>query len=220
MSLESALRDGRDTGYALIETFRREAGGRFPRLDRHLARLENSARELGFGFDRGEAERQLERLDTQAVLRVRLELSADGSLDLTTSPFAPLSDETVWTVAVASTRLDAADPLRRHKTTLRDIYALARGEYAADRIDEVLLRNENGELAEGTITNLFVDAGDGGLATPPLSSGALPGVLRGELVEAGRAVERAMTLDDLVAARAIFVGNSLRGLIRARLEQD
>ncbi|MHB2263883.1 aminotransferase class IV family protein [Aliihoeflea sp. PC F10.4] len=218
MSFESPLRDRNDPGYALIETFRHEADGAFVRLERHLARLETSARELGFRFDRSAVEYQLGRLNTKGPLRVRLELSRDGRLDVTTTPFVPMLDDAVWRIAIATSRLDARDPLRRHKTTSREVYAAARSEYSINEIDEVLLLNENGEPAEGTITNLFVDPGDGVLVTPPLSSGALPGVLRAELIETKRAVERVMTLDDLMAARAIFMGNSLRGLIRARLE--
>ncbi|TIX48763.1 MAG: hypothetical protein E5V33_30300, partial [Mesorhizobium sp.] len=96
-------------------------------------------------------------------------------------------------------------------------YQRARAEYLASRADEVLLANERGELCEGTITNLFADFGDGVLATPRLDCGLLPGVLRGELLDEGRAREAIYTLDDLKSAKAIFVGNSLRGLIPARL---
>lgn len=219
MPSESPFRGRRTPGYALIETFRREAGGTFPRLDLHLARLEKSARELGFASERADVESRLRRLATETgTLRMRLELSQDGRIDVTAVPFSPLPEETVWRIMVARTRLDANDPLRRYKTTQRDIYATARSEYPTDLIDEVLMLNKDGELAEGTITNIFVDAGDGVLLTPPVSSGSLPGILRGELLDTGRAVERRLTLDDLPGTRAIFVGNSLRGLIRARLE--
>ncbi len=82
----------------------------------------------------------------------------------------------------------------------------------------MLLLNERGEVCEGTITNVFIDAGDGGpLLTPPLSCGLLPGVLRAEMLEAGRAVEAILTLADLKTAKELFVGNSLRGLIRVQL---
>ncbi|TIX08761.1 MAG: hypothetical protein E5V41_32760, partial [Mesorhizobium sp.] len=52
---------------------------------------------------------------------------------------------------------------------------------------------------------------------PRLDCGLLPGVLRGELLDEGRAAEAIYTLDDLKAARAVYVGNSLRGLIPAKL---
>jgi branched-subunit amino acid aminotransferase/4-amino-4-deoxychorismate lyase len=47
-----------------------------------------------------------------------------------------------------------------------------------------------------------------------LGSGVLPGVLRARLLEEGWS-EAVLRLDDLVQARAIWVGNSLRGLIAA-----
>ena len=82
----------------------------------------------------------------------------------------------------------------------------------------MLLLNERGELCEGTITSLFVDRGDGGpLMTPALGCGLLAGVLRQEMIDTGKAVEAVLTLSDLAAAAAIHVGNSLRGLIGARL---
>jgi para-aminobenzoate synthetase/4-amino-4-deoxychorismate lyase len=53
------------------------------------------------------------------------------------------------------------------------------------------------------------------LLTPPLSLGLLPGVLRAELIEKGRAVESHLRPADL--AQGFFLGNSLRGLVPARL---
>ncbi|RWF15645.1 MAG: hypothetical protein EOS64_26420, partial [Mesorhizobium sp.] len=118
---------------------------------------------------------------------------------------------------LARTRLDSGDMLLRHKTSRRQVFTHARAEYLTNQADEVLLANERGELCEGTITNLFADFGDGVLATPRLDCGLLPGILRGELLDEGRAAEAIYTFDDLNSAKAIFVGNSLRGLIPAQL---
>jgi 4-amino-4-deoxychorismate lyase len=220
MPPESALRDGQPAGYALIETMRREADGTIPRRARHLDRMAHSADVLGFAFERRKAEDVLNGIAGDAALRVRLELAADGGIGVTTTPFTALPQGTIWRLAIAATRLDATDPLRRHKTDSRAIYAEARGEFAADAIDEVLLLNGEGELAEGTITNLFLDFGRGVFATPPVEAGALPGVLRAELLDQGKAVEARLSPSDIARARAVFVGNSLRGLIAARLESD
>jgi 4-amino-4-deoxychorismate lyase len=81
----------------------------------------------------------------------------------------------------------------------------------------VLLLNERGEVCEGTITNLFVDIGEDALVTPALDCGLLPGVLRGEMIEQGKAKEVTLTEADLRTAKMFYVGNSLRGLIGARL---
>lgn len=220
MPLESALRDGQPASYALIETMRRKADGTIPRRARHLDRMAHSAAALGFAFNRQDAEKVLNGIAGDEALRVRLDLSANGRIGLTTTPFTALPRGTVWHLAIARTRLDSADPLRRHKTDSRAIYAQARGEFPADAIEEVLLLNGEGELAEGTITNLFLDLGDGVLATPPVEAGALPGVLRAELLDQGKAVEARLLPSDIARARAIFVGNSLRGLIAARLESE
>jgi len=148
--------------------------------------------------------------------RTRLELFADGRIDIQTAPFTPLPPETVWCLKLAVTRLVSDDPLLRHKTSRRALYTAARAEFPAAEADEVLLLNERGELCEGTITSLFLDDGSGRLKTPPLESGLLAGILREELLETGRAIEAVLRPADL-ARGAILIGNSLRGLIRGRL---
>ena len=50
----------------------------------------------------------------------------------------------------------------------------------------------------------------------PLTAGLLPGTLRAELIARGKAEERVLTLADLAAAEAIYLGNSVRGLIPAQ----
>ena len=147
-------------------------------------------------------------------LRIRLELFADGRIEIQTAPFTPLPAETTWRVKLAATRLSSADPLLRHKTSRRDAYAAARAEHPA--ADEVILLNERGETCEGTITSLFLDDGSGVLKTPPLSCGLLAGILREELLETGKAEEAVLRPEDLSRGK-ILMGNSLRGLIRGEL---
>jgi para-aminobenzoate synthetase/4-amino-4-deoxychorismate lyase len=84
--------------------------------------------------------------------------------------------------------------------------------------DEVIYLNERGELAERSRTTIFLER-DGRLLTPAVSSGLLPGTLRAELIAEGRAVEAVLTLEDLEAADRVFLGNSVRGLVRATLLQ-
>ncbi|MDX3976607.1 MAG: aminotransferase class IV [Shinella sp.] len=149
-------------------------------------------------------------------LRIRLELFANARIDVQTAPFTPLAADTIWRLKIATTRLASTDPLLRHKTSRRAAYTAARAEFPTTEAEEVLLLNERGELCEGTITSLFLDDGTGILKTPPLASGLLAGVLRQELLESGKAVERVLRPEDLTRG-TIFVGNSLRGLIRGSL---
>lgn len=218
MPAEGPLRDRDGTGFALIETLRWEPDTGFLRLDRHLARLAASANAFSFVLDIADARQRLDEVaHGPQPKRVRLELAADGTYSVTAAPFEPLRSDTVWRLAVAkSVRLDSADLLLRHKTTRRGVYDAARAEFPRDVADEVILLNERDEICEGTITSVFVQPAVGGpLLTPPLSCGLLAGVLRSELLDDGRAVEAVLTPDDLAKAPALFVGNSLRGLIRA-----
>ncbi|MBS9721014.1 aminotransferase class IV family protein [Tianweitania sp. BSSL-BM11] len=216
MSVEGALRHRLNPTDYLIETFRYEPDEGFLRLDRHLERLKRSADMLGFRYDDAAINLVLsELLHDRDPLRVRLTLDREGNLETTTQRFFPLAKDTIWTLHLAATKLPSHDPLLAHKTSRRTLYETARAEFAAHEAQEVLLCNERGELCEGTITNLFVDEGDGRLATPPLDCGLLGGVLRAELLQSGRAVERVLFPHDLQNNR-IYVGNSLRGLIAAR----
>ena len=154
--------------------------------------------------------------ETQSSDRVRLELFPDGKINITSAPFQLQSKDTIWSVRIATTRLSSQDTLLHHKTSKRSLYDQARAEFSKEDADEVLLLNEKGEMCEGTITSVFVDDGTGILLTPPLSCGLLAGVLRTSLLCSKKVRVQKLTASDL-DGKALYVGNSLRGLIRARL---
>ena len=117
---------------------------------------------------------------------------------------------------MSDVRVPSGDALARYKTDWRALYD---GEFARLKArtgcDEAVFLNERGELVEGSRTNIFVRLG-GQLFTPPLAFGLLDGVLRRELIETGACAERLLMQADLAAADAVYLGNSLRGLIEAR----
>lgn len=206
------------TAFSLIETMRVDPASGIVRRSLHAARLRNSARVLGLdGADRALAAMDDAVRGVEIALRLRLELFADGRHTITSAEFVPVPDTAVWRIGVArDARLRSTDPILRHKTSRRTIYDAARAEHPRDQIDEVILLNEKDEVCEGTITNVFVDDGSGMLLTPPLSSGCLAGVLRTSLICGKKARNQRLTLDDLTR-HPFYVGNSLRGLIRAEL---
>lgn len=202
--------------FSLIETMRWQPDAGFLRLDQHLRRLSRSADALGFRQPQ-DAKGKLEKeVSGNVPLRVRLVMTYRGKIEVTTTPFEPMPEETVWRLKIAKTRLQSEDSLFRHKTTRREPYEAARAEFTKDEADEVILLNERDEVCEGTITNIFAEAADGMLLTPPLTSGLLPGVLRAELIRERKARGEVLKLEDL-RHRKLFVGNSLRGLIPAEL---
>ncbi|KQW29314.1 hypothetical protein ASE36_12795 [Rhizobium sp. Root274] len=202
--------------FSLIETLRWQPDAGFLRLDQHMRRLARSADALGFRQPQDPKGKLEKEVSGDKALRVRLVMSFRGKMEITVTPFEAEPEEKVWRLKIAKTRLQSEDSLFRHKTSRREPYEAARAEYAKEEADEVLLLNERDEVCEGTITNLFAEAADGTLLTPPLTSGLLPGVLRAELIRERKARGEVLKLNDL-RHRRLFVGNSLRGLIRAEL---
>ncbi|MGL4397214.1 MAG: chorismate-binding protein, partial [Hyphomicrobium sp.] len=204
--------------FQLIETMLYEPGKGIWLSDRHRKRLQASASYFGFVFDDaawhariGDAVR--EKSDTR--LRVRSVLDEDGSVTVTVTPLPDVDPKAVMRYVLSDARVSSHDLWLYHKTTRRDLYD-REWQHFADTLgaDEVIYLNERGELAEGSRTSIFVKRGDM-LITPPLSSGLLPGTLREELIATGKAEEGVLTLDDLQRSDHVFLGNSVRGLVRA-----
>ncbi|POF34371.1 aminodeoxychorismate synthase component I [Roseibium marinum] len=205
--------------FELIETMAFDPADGYLLLERHLLRLQASAAYFDFHFDRQAVEATLSdraRL-FRGAQRVRLLLGADGGISVTATALAPSDGAAVVTLALAGDPVSSTDRFLFHKTTNRAFLDDTRKSLQARTgCQEVLFCNENGFLTEGSYTTLFVKR-NGRLMTPALGHGLLPGTLRAGLLERGLAVEADLTPEDLFTAEEIFVGNSVRGLFRARL---
>jgi para-aminobenzoate synthetase/4-amino-4-deoxychorismate lyase len=203
----------------LIETFKWSPDEGFALRERHLDRLIDSAAYFALPVNRAQVQDYLDERarDWTGPMRVRLTLGEAG-LDLTAIALPPSPQK--FRFAIAAEKLDSASLWLAHKTTNRAFYDEPR-QRAHDQkgLDELVFRNERDELTEGSFTNLFVEK-SGRLLTPPLASGLLPGTLRAELLATGKAEERVLTLADLAEAEAIFLGNSVRGLVPAEWVRD
>ena len=201
--------------FDLIETMRFEPEDGVVALERHLSRVKRSADALGFAFDRHGARNELQAatFPLRQPRKVRLLLSRSGAIAIEVRALPEEPEEPV-AVALRPRALEAEDFRLRHKTSDRSFYETARRR--AGRF-ECVFEDAEGFLTEGSFTNLFVER-DGRLVTPPVSRGLLPGVLRETLLEAGEAVEGELTRHDL--ERGFYIGNSIRGLIAARLDLD
>ena len=216
MSDQSKICHGISGNLSLIETLRFEPKNGFIRKSAHLDRMMRSAELLEFDIDR-EALANALNFESEETSRVRLELFQDGHFETAVVPFEKQADDTQWTIAIAQTQIESTNMLFGHKTSERNVYQAARTEYPAEEINEVILCNEKGQICEGTITNIFIRSGKGKLRTPHLDCGLLPGIFRQHLLETNQAEEAFLTIDDLQQADEIYVGNSLRELISAKL---
>ncbi|MEE8420880.1 MAG: aminotransferase class IV [Dehalococcoidales bacterium] len=203
----SAFDHGFLYGYGLFETMRAYHGKIF-RLDRHLQRLTDSAGILGMAA--GLADIDLGRACTDTLAANKL---ADARLRLTVSrgeapsfpgvshhttptvlvaatPYSPPPPAVYakgYTVGIASLRRQSCSVLSEMKSTSYLLSVLAKIEAERAGLDEALLLNERGLIAEGSISNVFFVRGEI-LVTPPVASGILPGVTRGVVMELARAL--------------------------------
>ncbi len=218
-----------DPGLSLFETMRATRAEGVPLLDRHLARLEHSARAFGFGFDRGALVREIARvcaaLPEDGAHRMRLSLQHSGAFSVTAAPLSPLP--AAWDAPVrlhiAPQAREAVHSLPHHKTSLRAAYDAAWQAAEREGAFDAVFFNADGTLAEGGRSTVLVKL-EGRWWTPPLSAGVLPGVMRGVLLDDARPWlgaplhERVLTRAEVARAEAIAVCNALRGVVPAHFE--
>jgi branched-chain amino acid aminotransferase len=103
--------------------------------------------------------------------------------------------------------------LAQYKTASRLPYTLAKLEADRAGVDEALLLNEAGHIAEFSASNIFVVKA-GTLFTPPIKDGALPGVTRAAVLELAKSLgiparEESLLPGCLDGADEVFAINSL-----------
>jgi branched-chain amino acid aminotransferase len=195
----------------------------------HLARMEGAAKELGLGFARDAMDDAVAEIlehasETHHVLRITLTrggstrgLGSNGgtpSLLITLDPFDPTLMFQPVTLSTSTIRRNPTSPASRLKTlSYIDNVAAAR-EAAAKGMEDALMLNVEGAAACTTIANLFLMK-NRTLITPARDQGILTGVTRQVLISAAAQLgmtteERAVKPEELLAADAVFLTNSLR----------
>jgi branched-subunit amino acid aminotransferase/4-amino-4-deoxychorismate lyase len=221
----------------------RAYNGHIFRLDSHITRLRCSAESIGLTHSilTTQEGKQSLKVACMATLeenelkdaRVRLTVSA-GEGDMTPDPgtcssptvlitawnlvpLPPEKYETGFKAAVSFLRRNSQSPLSRLKSTCYMENIFARTAARAAGYDEAIFLNEQGYLAEGSTTNVFL-VSRGELITPCFESGVLPGITRDAVLEIARtsnikATERWVQLNELVEAEEAFLTNSVLELM-------
>jgi len=210
---DSAFADGRGC-YTSV----RIAAGR-PRFEaRHLRRLARGAKALALGdFDPELARRALHALAAALPGRegaVRLQLSRDPrrGLRLVGIPRGLGADPPVWTAIRAPHVHEGPLVAGGHKLTNRLLHVLAADAAHAAGADEALLFDRDGYLVEASRSNVLLVDADERLVSPPLSRGAVAGVALEVVAERLPLMWRDVRPLQLVAARALFAVNAVRGV--------
>jgi len=230
----SAFDAGFTHAAGLFETLR-AYNGRVMRLADHLDRLTDSAAALDMRIDvdRQAIEQAVADLLTANALkdaRLRLVMTpGDVPRPGRTAPDSPepttfISASVVQAypaelyatgmrVCISPYRQNRLDPLAGHKT-LGYFPRLLAMKDAADRCcNEALWFTTDNQLAEGSVSNVFILSGDT-LVTPPVDTPVLPGTVRKAVIELAEAnaipiEQRSIDIDELLAATEVLLTGSI-----------
>jgi len=220
-------------GYGLFETMR-AYGGQVFRLEKHLVRLERSARTLNIDLD---STAKLEkavydtlRANQLSDARIRISVSpgeeeiapgvpakGEPTVFITAIGYEPPSEQVYrrgFTAMVSRVHRSPRSPSSGLKSLSGLDVLLARQEAASYGVDHAMLLNDDDLVAEGSSSNVF-HVSDGVLFTPAEHSGILPGVTRDvvlkELAPSLGLVTKEVdvALSDLLEADEAFLTNSM-----------
>ena len=219
-------------GYGLFETMRAYSGHIF-RLEAHLARLRRAAAFLGLRLDHlpDLSQALYETLDANHLTNARIRLTLSGgagepvpdvtacrepTLLITAREYVPHPDSVYrqgFRVAVSAISRNTRSPLSGLKTVSYLDNLLARKEARLAGADEAIMLNEQGFVAEGSTSNVFLVSGNA-LRTPGEDCGILPGVTRSVVLDLARTaglatVEEKMAPGEFALADEAFCTNSL-----------
>jgi branched-chain amino acid aminotransferase len=221
-----------DAVFEALRTF----GGEPDALERHLARLAHSCAIVGIELGVSQVELAAEVRRALAALQaperyIRVVITRGDQPDT----LAARNPHRARRVVIVRPLHEPDDALYRRGLRVRSCVApiatltagakpagyltnmLAIAQAQAQGDDDALLLGAHGELLEGATSSLFV-AGAGGVWTPPLALGILPGITRERVMAAAERVglavrERLLTIHDAYRAEELFLTSSVRQVV-------
>jgi len=200
--------------FDLFETMLVE-NGKILFLEEHLERLKLTAEFFLFSFDEKKIRKSLDvkivELDPGKKFKIKLTLNKWGRIKIETSDLSSATE--IVKIIVSERRINTQNRFQYFKTTNRRLYGDEYQKYYAKGFFDVIFLNEKDEVAEGSITNIFIRKGNSWL-TPPLTSGILNGIYRSHLLKEEDNKEKLISVEYLLKADEIKLVNSVRGEIR------
>lgn len=199
--------DGWPDGEGIFETIKTENGEIFE-LGRHMRRAIDAAVQRKIKLPDEELIRtaisQLMLAESHAVGRLRLLFSHDRFVAVHQF-YKDITEAAKLTLISDPSEVEGISiktfPYQHRLALLAKAQALG--------FDEIICLNSDLEVTEGAVSN-FIFRIDGKWVTPPLSSGVLPGVQRGIVIERCGVGVQLISRADLARADAAFVISSLK----------
>jgi len=217
-------------GHGIFETIL-VVNGKIPLLEYHWSRANESAKKLyiDINISYEDFKYQINRLikvnnlmNDIASIRVTITHGEAARGIFPTSPTEPniiytaskiaAPTNSALTAVVVKTKRNENSISSQVKSISYLDNILAKKEAIDAGYDEAILLNSKGLVSEGSITNIFIIKNNK-IYTPPLKSGALPGITRKVLLEHNPNItEKDISLKFLLDADSIFLTNSLMGI--------
>ena len=213
--LKSKFLTNPDPYFEIFETMK-FSGGTYERLDMHLSRLQDAASFFLFQFDKNQVietlTKETSNYETGKNYRVKVILNKWGKIKIEVKDIKLTSGEIK--IIISDRTVSTENKFQYFKTTNRGLYNSEHKKYRVKGFFDVVFINEKRQIAEGAITNIFINK-KGMLYTPPLSSGILSGIYRKHWLHTNINIkEEVLYKDDLLIADEIILTNSVRGKIR------
>ena len=140
---------------------------------------------------------------------------------LTMAPYSQLSNKLPMRLCVSQFRRSEHSITARHKTLNYLDNTLARNEADGCGADDAVMLNSAGRVAGVSAGNIFAISSERELITPPVGEGALPGVVRQQILThaeaAGVSIIEAPIEQRMLEKASLLVSNSLMGVRQAVL---
>lgn len=214
---EYVLDDGYRFGLGVYETiFIKKRKGIL--ITYHLDRLKAGLDVLGIPMPvslEEELDHRIQRMPEEKDV-IRVSVSQDNTVwEMRKNPYTQQQYAKGFTLVYSTVRRNETSPMTGIKSLNQGDNILQR-RWALNRgFDEAVFLNSNGEITEGTVSNLFF-VSDGKLYTPPVECGLLAGTVRRWLIEKFDVNEISIFPQDMNAFQEMFVTNALLGIMPVR----
>jgi branched-chain amino acid aminotransferase len=214
-------------GWALFETMR-SFKGKIVNLEAHLTRIQRSCRILNIKFPYSLEKlkriiKETAKINCFQDSYIKLILSkADKGTDTVVTvkkyiPYSPKKYARGFSGCIAKLRQNECSPLANIKSTNYLLYRLSLKEAKDRGLDEALILNTRGYIAEGSRSNVFL-VKDKEIFTPSLECGCLDGITRRVILDLAKKYnikshEGILTCRDLSNSSEAFLTNSLMGVM-------
>jgi branched-chain amino acid aminotransferase len=133
---------------------------------------------------------------------------------ITVAPLSALHHAPVNLHICTTTRRNEWSPLSNIKSLCYLDNVLAKTEAVKNKADDAVLLNTRDNIVSASAGNIFIVTKDNTIVTPRIEDGILPGITRKFVIEICKEnniplLERAVTTEDLLSAKEIFITNSI-----------